>query len=274
MMKRLTVISTALLFVSLSLNISHANVLVEDVDVASDVGSLPNTVQIGTGEGQRGNYVLIACSTLSDGSNDFVPLTPGTWTLLDSGHCDAGASCIQGIWGSFTDNPNDEQITCSSTQGTSVFVAGSFRYSGADADSPIIDVGCSTGTSLTPTAPSIIAEAGSQVVRFYTWVRLEQMQMVEANSSETRSFFASRNSAEGNITIRGSTSLTQTSGPTGTATPTTVAPSVVSDWRACTLAIRMQPAAIPALSEWGIGAFVLLLGAASLLALRRRSAGA
>lgn len=269
-MKKLVVVSIALFFVSLSLNISYANVLVEDVDVATDVGSLPNTVQVETGMGQSGNYVLIACSTFSNGANDFTPLTPGMWSLLDSGHCDAGSTCIQGIWGNFTDNPNNEDITCSSTQGTSTFVAGSFRYSGVDSDDPIIDVECDAGTSLTPTAPSIFAEGGSQVVRLYTWVRLEQMEMVETNSDTTGSFTGGRNSGEGNITIRGRSSLTSATGPTGTAVLDSL-PGVVSDWRACTLAIRMQPRVVPTLSEWGIGAFVILLGAASLWALRRRS---
>ena len=60
-------------------------------------------------------------------------------------------------------------------------------------------------------------------------------------------------------------------GPTGDIT---LLPSLNLDWRACTIALRMEPTNIPTLSEWGLGIFAALTGIAAVGVLRRRAARA
>jgi hypothetical protein len=57
-------------------------------------------------------------------------------------------------------------------------------------------------------------------------------------------------------------------GPTGDIP---LIPATDFDWRACTIALRMEPTNIPTLSEWGLGIFVALTGIAAVWALRRRA---
>ncbi len=154
-------------------SVSQADVVIEDIESNIRFSSeMPfNNGIVETGSGSPGDYELIACGVVDPNeSNNFSAPTPGNWNELDTGQCGGSFSCIGGIWGRFTNNPDSEDINCNWTELNFVFAAGSMRFSGVDGDNPIIDVACDTGTGTsTATAPSINTEAGSFVVRIYTF---------------------------------------------------------------------------------------------------------
>ncbi len=208
-----------------SFNFAKADVLIEESassTVEADALVL-DMADIATGEGQAGNYVLFSCATANDLGNTFNDPTPGTWEELDEGACgDDGRLCRHGIWGGFVADPNDEDITCSWTELASVFAAGSIRYSGADPDNPIIDVECNTGLGTELTAPSIITEAGSQVVRVYTSSALTQSgpainPAITTNAIPADTWEESVFSPFQNVSSEGRSVLTTEAGPTGTS---------------------------------------------------------
>ncbi len=251
---------------------SNANVLIEDVEAAAS--ATPNQTQIGieTGVGQAGDYVLFSCATtLSDSPQSINDPTPGDWNEIDLGECGSGF-CIHGIWGGFTDNPNSENITCSWTENTNVSGAGSFRYTGVDPDNPIIGVDCAVGFDDFPTAPSIQTEAGSQVVRIFTYgnffdVGVADVPENEANADPIGSYFAS---ATGNFEFINSSGLSvlfSEAGPTGTIQ---LSLQTSARWRACTIALRMRTTEVPTMNEWGMITFAAFAGIAGFWFIRRR----
>lgn len=146
MNKKLLLLPIFVLLVLFSVNLAAADVLIEDTQMAASAfnpGFTDRSIQ--TGVGQPGNYVIISCATANPTGNTFNDLTPGTWDLLDEGSCGGGGQlCLHGIWGRFEDMPNSEFITCSWTESTTVWAAGTIRYSNVDPDSPIIGVDCDT----------------------------------------------------------------------------------------------------------------------------------
>jgi hypothetical protein len=261
MNKKLLLLPIFVLLVLFSVNLAAADVLIEDTQMAASAfnpGFTDRSIQ--TGVGQPGNYVIISCATANPTGNTFNDLTPGTWDLLDEGSCGgAGQLCLHGIWGRFEDMPNSEFITCSWTESTTVWAAGTIRYSNVDPDSPIIGVDCETGLGTELIAPSIITEAGSQVLRVYTSGAITHA-MTQANPAIANKAFpeggwaAPANSDSQHIRSEGISALTLVAGPTGTDSVTVEIPS---QWRACTIALRMDPNLrfVPTMNEWGLISF-------------------
>lgn len=262
----------------------HANVIVVDSE-ATNIEGPPafSDENVPTGSGQAGDYVIIACGVTSENPNSFDAPFPGVWTELDDGECDSPAgNCFQGIWGRFVDNPASEDITCEWNFGSSVFVSGSFRYIEVDPIDPIIDVACDSGqefgANVMATAPSINTEAGSQVVRVFTFRNLNSLGSGNLSSILGNGFGGSfiadsTLNMTNNVHMRATTDLVFADGPTGTASIET---GLDTEWRACTIALRMlsNERAVPTMSEWGLIGFAAFAGIAGVWYLRRRQATA
>ena len=266
-----------ILLVLFSVNFANADVLIEDTQMAGSAfapGFTERSIQ--TGVGQAGNYVIISCATANPTGNTFNDPTPGTWDLLDEGSCGGGGElCMHGIWGRFEDMPNSEFITCSWTESTTTFAAGTIRYSNVDPDSPIIGVDCDTGFGTELIAPSIITEEGSQVLRVYSSRPLTNgMSEVTPPKIANRAvpedgWAAPSNSASQNVRSEGISALTLVAGPTGTDSITVDIPA---QWRACTIALRMDPNLkfVPTMSEWGLIAMAGILGIVGFIMVIKR----
>lgn len=205
--------------------------------------------------------------------NQLMIQPPGDWNEIDLGECGSGF-CIHGIWGGFTDNPNSENITCSWAENTNVSGAGSFRYTGVDPDNPIIGVDCAVGFDDFPTAPSIQTEAGSQVVRIFTYgnffdVGVADVPENEANADPISSYFAS---ATGNFEFINSTGLSELFTEAGATGSLNLPLQQIERWRACTIALRMQKIErnVPTMNEWGMITFAAFAGIAEFWFIRRR----
>ncbi len=280
MNKKILFLPIFVLLLALSVQFTMADVLIEESASSAAEADAPviDMADIATGEGQAGNYVLFSCATANDLGNTFNDPTPGTWEELDEGACgDDGRLCRHGIWGGFVADPNDEDITCSWTELASVFAAGSIRYSGVDPDNPIIDIECNAGLGTELTAPSIITEAGSQVIRVYTSSALTQSSTVinsaiTTNAIPEDTWEESAFSPFQNVSSEGRSALTTETGPTGTSL---INVEIQSEWRACTIAIRMAPPTdVPTMSEWGLIAFAAFAGIAGFWFMRRRQLAA
>lgn len=255
---------------------SFADVLVEDADSDTevDMNMAFNSADIGTGSGLVGDYVLLVCS-ISPFFQDppvFSNPTPGDWEELDTGLCGGGTTCSHGIWGSFIDSPANEEITCSWDDAGNVFAAGTFRYNNVDTDDPIIDVACQSGTGNDAIAPSIETEAGSQVVRIFTYFNLDGTPTSDSNSNTDTEgqFSAFATTTFQNVSLRGTTDFSPVAEATGEANNFS---GTEPQWRACTIALRMAPdapSAVPTMSEWGLISFATFAGIAGLWYLRRR----
>ena len=265
---------------------SQATVLVEDV--GSQVQANNNgfgEAEIGIQDGVSGQYGIFSCSVPNNLGNVFNPPAPGVWTELDQGACaNGGTRCRHGIWAGFIDTPNSVFIDCSWTEFGTVFAAGSIRYNDVDRANPIIDIACSSGEGPLATAPSIITEAGSQVLRVYT------ASLLTFTTNFTNPAIASRLFESGewnsgavsdgaNMFNLGSSELAELAGPTGTASisgsdiddfPT----NIPFEWRACTIGIRMAKREVPTMSEWGLIGFAAFAGIAGVWYLRRRQLAA
>ena len=279
MMKRLLIIPLLLVLAFFVSSDSQATVLVNDADsnavVSDPPGVTSDTVQ--TGSGQLGDFELIACGINPDLLGAvFSDPTPGSWDTIDTGTC-GGGFCNHGIWGRFTEDTESVDITCSWDIDSQVFAAGSFRYSDVDPDNPVIAVSCNSGEfggeEILAVAPSVITEAGSQVVRIYTYSNVMEPE-VDTSSSNDEVSGSFRSIAAGefeNIIVEGTTQLFFVDGQTGEAS--IVVGSEEAFWRACTIALRMEPTApIPTMSEWGFIAVTAFMGAAGVWFLRRKQA--
>ena len=258
---------------------SQADVLIEDVESEASAIPVQTEIEIETGSGEAGNFVLFTCATtLSDNPQSINDPTPGDWTEIDLGECNESPMsanfCIHGIWGGFTDNPDSENITCSWTENTEVSVAGSFRYTGVDPDNPIIGVACTTSFGDSPFAPSIETEAGSQVVRIFTYGNFTDIGMAgipenEVNADPLGNYSASALGQFGFINSVGRSQLFTETGPTGSDE---LSLTTSARFRACTIALRMAPVPrdVPTMSEWGLISFAAFAGIAGFWFIRRR----
>ncbi len=262
---------------------SHADVLVDDAD--SNAVSEPNvsftSEVVPTGSGMVGDYELITCgiSPVAQVPPIFSDPAPGTWTELDTGACAGDGVCLHGIWGRFTDNPASENITCSWNDPSFVFAAGSFRYNEVDPIDPIIAVACNSGfdfgANVTATAPSVETVAGSQVARIYTYRNFDSQITDDFNfNDDTSGSFTSLAAVSSiNVNMQGTTELVLVDGPTGEAS---IGTGLDSQWRACTIALRMvaDPRMVPTMSEWGLISFAAFAGIAGFWFIRRRQLAA
>ncbi len=270
-------------------SVSQADVVFEDIQ--SDIrfsSEMPfNSGVVETGSGNAGDYVILGCGVVDPNeANSFsAPTGSGTWDELDTGQCGGSFSCIGGVWGRFVDTPNSENVNCNWSELNFVFAGGSMRFSGVDGDNPIIDVACATGTGTgTATAPSINTEAGSYVVRIYTFNPLTIPGGISPNTftnTDTNMGPIQYDSLALNtfqfVGSDGTTEFFANAGPTGTDELLfTEAPI---SWRACTIGLRMGTpppvvSAVPTMSEWGLIGFAAFAGIAGFWFIRRRQVAA
>ncbi len=278
MPKSLRLILFAVSLFLLSVNASQAVVGLVDTESTGLRDGIDNNITSGiiaSGSGAPGDFELVTCGTFSDGNNSFLDPAPGDWTTIESGECGGSGQCILGIFGRFDDSAASSDISCNWIDPTDAFAAGSFRYRGVDPASPVITSSCNTGGPQTlMTAPSVDTEAGSAVIFVFSLGTQTELNPVVFNLADP--VFQGEFSALGGQEFGEQTFLIGASVffPEGGSTgdfPFIISPN---DWRACTIALRMEPTNIPTLSEWGLGIFAALFGIAAVWALRRRAARA
>jgi len=255
------------------------------VDIEDSASFLTTGATIETGEGSEGNYVVLVCTISNPVDNEFDMPTPLNWTLLDDDDC-GGPLCTNGIWGGIVDDSDNQEITCSWDNETELFAAASIRYSGVDINEPLIDQDCNTGSGAILTAPSVETEAGSQVLRVFTFGAIVDED--EPEESDTTNQLLSTKNVPGSIeedfevevsgfgktiVIAVESQLAGKSGPTGEEVADLSEDIDSVDWKACTIAIRMIPAEqVPTVSEWGLITMAGILGAIGIIVLRRKRA--
>ncbi len=285
---------TTILFIVLSLAFytanSYADVLIESGGINSfssvTAPGMTNVLDIDTGPGQSGNYLLLTCVAFNNSSiNTFNAPSPAIFTQQDLDNCADNLNCITGIWGGFTNNAASEMLTCNSMQTTVLFAGGTLRYSNVDEMNPVIGISCSEGMSNTATAPSIMTEAGSQVVRIFNSFAPNTEDEIDdiMVTPQSASFTSEATVDSSQISSIGTSALVNSDGPTGTGTQ--MYTGAARDWRACTIALRMVPdpptmppptitpppptlvppiiTDVPTLSQWGhlsVALFLVLIG--------------
>jgi len=262
-----------ILLVLFSVNLANADVLVEDANVNtdSDEGGLTSGA-IDTGSGESGDFELIACGIISDGSNPFNAPSPGSWNEIFNSTC-FQPDCQIGVWGRFTDSQNSEVVTCSWGTASQEFSAGSIRYSNVDRDNPIIDSGCTEIVGENLVMPSISSEPGAQEV-------VLQLLVIAGNPSPQRSVEFDEFSAQffGVLPTGGEMAFLMTGssdidvngdGFEGFSNPSS---EIGIGFKLCVVTLRMEPVVInvPTMSEWGLIAFAAFAGIAGFWFLRRR----
>ena len=278
-MKKIKLLSLSVFVFMLFTAYSGAVVLVQDT--SEDAGLGPDTTSGPipvAGTGQAGDFVLLACSTRSDGGNQFLDPTPDDWTSFIQEDC-TGNRCILGVWGRFVDTNDSENVSCNWSEIQSVFVGGSIGYSGVNTQEPIIDnIACSKGSGNVATAPSILAFSKSQVVRIAAGTEIEENDVGEVapqtlfmDGAESATIAATASFGLATTTsIQGESELLFTSGPTGDFD--IELNTDIDTWVACTLAIQMEATPIPTMSEWGFIAVAAFMGIAGVWFLRRKQA--
>ena len=250
----------------LSATVSNATIIFqgeESVSVASEIPFLQATVQ--SPNGLVGDFEVLACANIDEGVLDFNVATPG-WTEENQGKCGI-ETCVMSINSKFSDSTGGELNTCSWDALSPLFVGGILRYSGVDTNNPIIDLQCSADVGPTATAPSVITEANSVVLRFF---------ISDLPIDPIPIFALGRITPEASINadLIALTALGQVftdGGPTGTLD---AGLSDTAPWRACTMALRMEGgvAEVPTISEWGLIATAAILGMIAFIAIRRKKA--
>lgn len=260
---------------------SHALVNLADTETTgfrSDVDNNVTQVEVSSGSGLPGDFEVLICSTVSDGSNSFLDPAPDIWSAIDTGDC-AGGICILGIFGRFDQSPDSSAITCNWTEPTSAVAALSFRYRGVDGDNPVLDVQCSVGNADDQLIiPSVNTEPGSAVLLAYTFGFNPNSTKGSPGINESLAadpIFQGGNAAVGQelsqpqeVITAGQSLIYRSGGPTGDFNFGIAG----LEWRACAISLSPGPVNIPALSEWGLGAFAVLFGIAAVWALRRQAA--
>jgi len=238
-------VSIVLIAILLNTATSKSDVLIENGGINSFIAAfIPGVMQldVASGSGQAGDYMVLTCGAFSNSSaNSFNAPGPAIFTELDTENCGNNNNCIEGIWGGFTNNPASEDLTCNTTGTSIIFTAATLRYSNVNTMNPVIGIMCSEGNGLLATAPSIMTEAGSQVVRIFTSFAFAEEEVNNIMVNPQMASFSSQASLEGSqVTSVGSSTFFNSAGATGTADQTYVGSA--RDWRACTLALRMEPA--------------------------------
>ena len=225
----------------------------------------------------RREFIVFMCGTGSNGTNSFLGFTPAEWTPLSEGSCGGGRSCIQGVYAGERPTSDVFATICRWTQTTTTVGVSAYVYAGFDAENPVIDVACASGSGLPVTAPSIETEANSVVIRTLTQNTPNFTIFNNAPFDNIEGAILTIDTSASDYTVHGATSsYFEEAGPTDTFDFAIFAPWITEqgDWRACTIALRSSsfgPRPIPTMSEWGMGVFVLLTAAASILAIRRRT---
>lgn len=255
MLNTLRLIAVTIFLCLLSAAASHAVVTLVDTESSGFRLDIDNNITSGviaSGSGGPGDFEVIMCGTFSDGNNTFLDPSPGDWLTIDSGECGGNEQCILGIFGRFDDSADSSDISCNWTDPTDAFSAGAFRYRGVDPGNPILDSACNSGGPQSIiTAPSVNIVPDSAVFIVVQVGLLANPGITTlADPFLTGEFIAIGISEFGEQTeTLGLSILFPEGGPTGEIP---LLPADNIDWRACTIALRMEPTDIPTLSEWGL----------------------
>ena len=238
-------VSIVLIAILLNTATSKSDVLIENGGINSFIAAfIPGVMQleVASGSGQADDYIVLTCGAFSNSSaNTFIAPGPAIFTELDTENCGNNNNCIEGIWGGFTNNPASEDLICNTTGTSIIFTAATLRYSNVNTMNPVIGISCSEGNGLLATAPSIMTEAGSQVVRIFTSFTFSEDEVNNITVNPQMASFSSQASLEGSqVTSVGTSTFVNSAGATGTADQAYVGSA--RDWRACTIALRMEPA--------------------------------
>jgi hypothetical protein len=170
--------------------------------------------------------------------------TPSGWTLSNEGAC-AGNACRLGVFWKVA--AAGEPATYSVSWTGSEQAAGAvLRYTGADATAPINVVSAGTGTSNTPTAPTVTTtSSNTRVVRIYG-ADDDDLSATPYPSGHTGRFNIESNGGNGTCSAGAADQVQAAAGATGTAAFTLDASE---EWRGVTLAIRPAPVA-PTAGHW------------------------
>ncbi|MGB2693234.1 MAG: hypothetical protein WBB48_11700 [Thermodesulfobacteriota bacterium] len=245
MQKILIYLPILLLTVFLNTDISKSDVLIENGGISRFAAAgIPGimSLDVVSGAGQSGDYILLTCGSFKNPPvGTFNTPDPAIFTELDTNSCGSSNICIEGIWGGFTNNPGSEILTCNTSGASLLLTAGTLRYSNVDPMNPVIGISCNEGNGLLATAPSIATEAGSQVVRIFTSFAFTEEISNDIMFNPQAANFTSESTIDGvQVSSIGSSTFFNSAGATGTADQSYVGSA--RDWRACTIALRMEPA--------------------------------
>lgn len=208
----------------------------------SNTTSLAVAQPAGTSAGDLLIFVLS-----KDGSGAINAPTGGTggWTTVNEGAC-AGSACRLGVFRRFAQAGDPASYTVTWT-GSEEAVGAILRYTGVDATTPIGVSGAATGTSASPTAPSVTTTvANTRIVRIYGADDDDLSGSPYPSGHSGR--YNLQSSGGGGTTSSGAADAAQAAaGATGTAA---FSLSATEQWRAVTLALRPAAAAAPANGHW------------------------
>jgi hypothetical protein len=192
---------------------------------AADLEALTMTTPTSTQSGD-----LLIATVVTDG--DVTVSTPSGWTSIDQGQSDSDASTL-GVWYRVADGT--ESTTYTFTWTGDQEAAGSIsRYIGVDTSDPIDGSDSDTGTSTTPTAPSVTASnANSVVLRIFGSDGSETS--TEPTGTTERFGLTSSATAGDATTTSGADAVQAAAGGSGTASFTLGASQ---EWRALTVVIN------------------------------------
>lgn len=256
---------------------ANAAIQLVDKNFGGDSGTGANFTEgnVETGTGSPGDLEIIFTSTTSKGTNYFTGLVPGNWNELDQGGCGNNDHCILGLYSRIDDSSGSSDITFGWANPADIWIGASLRYKGTDPDNPVTAYACDTGYGVVATAPSVVTDGHSTVIRVavFGWdYSIKSVDVNEEKSAATEELFAGVFTTINEfLYLKAYSEEFPHGGPTGTAEVGGIYPQ---DWRACTIALRAAPTSIPTLSEWGMGVFAALFGILSIWALRRRTARA
>jgi len=272
-MKKLFAISVLLVFVLFPINSLKAEIVLQgEFGNTGFVGPPLTEMSVESLSGEIGDYEIFFCGINSSEATNFNNSIPN-WTSVNIGGCAGSPDCLFGIWNKFSDNLGGVVNKCSWTFDAVLGIPGIFRYRGVDPDAPVISSSCNTGVSAIPIAPGVDTEANSVVIRFF----------VTNGDSPTGTEFFPPEASSGlgflsNSLSNGSNFLFRLAygefiSEDGFTPTASIDLDETASWRACSVALRAEPAPpteVPTLSEWGLIALAGVLGVIGLIVIRRR----
>jgi len=190
---------------------------VNDANSTSIVIAVPSGTQL--------NDLLIATVTV-DGNSPITPSAAG-WTEINQGQC-PNSGCTLGVW--YRVATASEPASYTFTFANNKNVGAVLRYGNAHVESNVIDAsGAATGTSATPTAPSVTTTVPNALV-----LRIEGNEDDTPNVGTypggTTGRFAIEGTGAGAVGSAGADATQASAGATGTAAFSTA--DATDDWRA------------------------------------------
>ena len=255
--------SLFLVFVFLLVPIKWAKAEIGLGTVWGDASFNTLEIELGITSDEEFDFEVAICG-LSNGNTNFNAPLPEGWEEIFTQKC-LNNECQTGVWSRLAEHGSNVNIFSWSELAiaTSCVI---LPFSKVDIESPIINYECSSGISTSPTAPAIMTEANSVVVRTFLLEGCASAHLL----GNLGNFF-NKQCGDIEFVFFGSISTKLEAGDTGTEVYTDNIEE--AQWQACTIALRMQsmpPSNIPTLSEWGLIAMAGILGIVGFMVIRRR----